>query len=319
MEQKLLGQDKALAQLKKFVRASRVPHAFLFCGEAGVGKALAAKTFAKILNCLDAPSRAEQNYCGKCLSCKSIEAGTHPDFVFADFAFQAAITGKELEKQQHISVDTVRKITASSQQKAAMGGWKIMTVDSAQSMQAEAQNALLKFIEEPPAKTVWILMTSKKSALLPTILSRSQILNFGKLEDGVLEKILLEQGMDKTTVAEVLKYAQGSVSKAKRSAEILEIISGLNVKSPAFPYELSASLDRTLAVARQEARLILDMFTLGIHDLWSKEADEVKKEKFKESLEGMAKYKRAVDRNVSPHLVLETAFMKNADLIQFIF
>jgi len=315
----LLGQDKVLDQLKNFVRTRRVPHSFLFYGPSGVGKKLAAKIFAKILNCQDENAQKNQSFCGKCISCQSIEKNTNPDFIFADFEYQAAITGKEAEKQQHIKVDTVRSITAKSQQKAAMGGWKILVIDRAETMEAEAQNALLKFIEEPPEKTVWILISSKKSALLPTILSRSQTIAFSPLNAAVLEQILIKNGMDKSVVKEAVKYSSGSVSNALKAAEMLDIISGLDVKSPSFPYELVSSLDRNLATARTQAKIILDMFALGAHDVWSKETDPAKKEKFKAALEGAARYKRAVERNVSPHLALETALMKNADLIQFIF
>lgn len=314
----LLGQDKALGQLKKFVRTGRVPHSFIFYGPAGVGKALAAKTLAKILNCRDAQANAGQDYCGQCLSCKSIENNTHPDFVFAGFAFQAAITGKEVEKQQHISVDTVRKITAASQQKAALSGWKIMVVDKAETMQAEAQNALLKFIEEPPAKTVWILISAKKSALLPTIQSRAQALAFAPLGAPVLEKILLEQGLEKAAVHEVAKYAGGSVTKALLAAQMLDIISALNVNSPAFPYELTSELDKTLAVARTEAKIILDMFYYGLHALWTRETGP-KKDALKTALQKTARYRRALERNVSPHLIVENAFMQNSNFVPFIF
>lgn len=314
----LLGQDNALNQLKKFVAAGRVAGAFLFCGPAGTGKALAAKTFAKILNCQDATARDKQTFCGQCLNCKSIENGTHPDFVFADFAYQASLTGKEEEKQQHINVGTIRKITASSQQKAALGGWKIMVVDRAETMEAEAQNALLKFIEEPPAKTVWILISSRKSALLPTIISRSQILNFAPLEDAVLEKILAAQGLGQGGVREVLKFASGSVSRAMEAARMLENISALDALSPSFPFEAAMTLDKTLASARREARLLLDMFSASLHEEWRKETG-AKKEELSAALKKNAHYKSALNRNVSPYLVLETAFMQNSNLLSLVF
>ena len=165
-----------------------MPQALLFCGPSGVGKKKAALEFAKALNCLDSQAREKGDACGLCAHCRAIDAGTYADVVVADFLYQARLElkkeptdksyeedlEKELAKQQRIKVDTIRDITAKSQQKSAVGGWKVFIVDEAQSMQAEAANALLKFIEEPPQKTVWILLTDKKAAMLKTILSRCQ-------------------------------------------------------------------------------------------------------------------------------------------------
>lgn len=296
----ILGHDSAKAQLKKFIESKRVPPAFVFHGAAGTGKASVARWFALALNC-SAPG-ADFEPCGSCPPCRAVASGTHMDFVFADFAYQALLTGKEIEKQQHISVETVREICAKSQQKAVMGGWKVLVVDHAETMTREAANALLKFMEEPPPRTVWILISAKKSAMLPTILSRSQAVFFPALSESVLKTILQDKGVD----LRALPYAQGSVAQALKAAKVLEDFAGADSSAPELPFVLSQNLSRTLAEARGEVNTILDMLFISMHKKWEG-LDDKAKEDFALDLKKIGFYKRAVGRNVSPALVLETA------------
>ena len=148
----ILGQQKATDYLKTLVKNGRVPGAFLFYGPAGVGKAKTALEFAKALNCLDPQARTQGEACGVCPHCKAISQGTHPDVVFADFLYQARLEvkkdvesnsyeeelEKELAKQQHIKIDTIRNVTAKSQQKAVGGGYKVLIIDAAQTMEKGA-------------------------------------------------------------------------------------------------------------------------------------------------------------------------------------
>ena len=156
----ILGQQKAVSYLQKLVCQNRVPGALLFSGPDGVGKRKTALEFAKALNCEDFFSRQNGEACGTCPSCQAIEKGTHPDVTLVDFVYQARLTvkasadeenlEKEIEKQQHLSVDTVRNVAAKSQQKAVGPGWKVLIVDQAQTMQAAAANALLNLLKNRP-------------------------------------------------------------------------------------------------------------------------------------------------------------------------
>ena len=163
----ILGQEKASSYLKKLVGTQKVPGALLFYGPDGVGKARAAMAFAQALNCLDPQARQTGEACGLCAVCQAIAKSTHPDVTFVDFAYQARLEvkkdfsskgyeeelEKEIAKQQHINVDTIRDVTAKSQQKAVGGGWKVLIIDQAQTMQAAAANALLpkRKRRNPPA------------------------------------------------------------------------------------------------------------------------------------------------------------------------
>lgn len=319
--EKILGQEKALFYLQKLVRAQKAPGALLFYGPDGVGKGLAAREFAKALNCLDVSARERGDACGVCANCTAIDKGTHPDVTFVDFEYQARLEvkkdftskgyaeelEKEIAKQQHISVDTIRDVTAKSQQKAVGGGWKVIIVDQAQTMQGAAANALLKFIEEPPYKTVWVLITDKKAAMLKTILSRCQPLAFAPLDEATVKRILTQNGAD-DRLDLAARYSGGSVSGARRAAEALELLEAAG-SGPAMPGAAAASLSRTLVTARREAQAVLDIMYMALHRAWCAQTDEAQKRKLQNALEKTEKYKRAVSRNVSPALVLETALM----------
>lgn len=317
----ILDQTSAAAYLQKSI-LGRVPQALLFCGPSGVGKKKAALEFAKALNCLDASAREKGDACGLCAHCRAIEASTYPDVVVADFLYQARLElkkepsdksyeeelEKELAKQQRIKVDTVRDITAKSQQKSAAGGWKVFIVDEAQSMQSEAANALLKFIEEPPQKTVWILIADKKEALLKTILSRCQPVAFSPLPQETVEKLLRQCEPDAADPALAARYAEGSVTRARRAAQALELLQSAP-QGPAWPAAVAAALPRTVAAARQDAQAILDVVTLAAHRAWRSEPDDMGRQNLQQILKKLENYKTAVTRNVSPALVVETALM----------
>lgn len=321
----ILGQDKATAYLKTLVKNDRVPGALLFYGPAGIGKAKTALEFAKALNCLDANARAQGEACGVCANCQAIEKHTHPDVVFADFLYQARLTvkkdfsssgyeeelEKELAKQQHINVDTIREVTAKSQQKPTRNGYKVLIIDEAQTMQGAAANALLKFIEEPPQKTVWILITSKRTAMLRTILSRCQPLGFAPLSQENVKKILQNNELETENPSLCAAYSAGSVGGALKADGALSLLReaglGTNGCSPEGPAAVSAALSRTTVAARQEVQAILDILLMALHTAWIKSEGEETQRRYATVLQQMENYKRSLSRNVSPALIVETA------------
>ena len=322
----ILGQEKAISYLQTLVNKKRVPGALLFYGPDGVGKAKTALEFAKTLNCLDPQARQSGQACGVCASCKAISQQTHPDVLFADFLYQArrkikkdfSASGyeeeleKELAKQQHLSVDTIREVAAKSQQKAVGNGYKVMIIDQAQSMQGAAANALLKFIEEPPAKTVWILITNKRSAMLRTILSRCQPLAFAPLSHQHIEQILQDNQLETENPSLCAAYSGGSVSGALKADGALTLLkqAGFNQKgcSAQGPAAVATGLSRTLATGRQEAQAILDVLLMALHQSWLR-ADKADQHRYMQILKQFENYKRSLSRNVSPALIVETALM----------
>lgn len=321
----ILGQEKATDYLKTLVQNDRVPGAFLFYGPAGVGKAKTALEFAKALNCLDAASRTQGEACGMCANCLAIEKQTHPDVVFADFLYQARLTvkkefesgsyeeelEKELARQQHINIDTIRHITTKAQQKSVGNGYKVFIIDEAQTMQGPAANALLKFIEEPPARTVWILITSKRAAMLRTILSRCQALAFSPLSQENVKRILQSNELDTQFPNLSATYSCGSVQGALKADGALALLqeAGLSATgcSPQGPAAVVAELPRTLVAARQETQAALDVLMLALHNAWIAAPTNNEQRRYARALQQFESYKRSLTRNVSPALVLETA------------
>ncbi len=321
----ILGQEKATTYLKTLVQNGRVPGALLFYGPDGVGKAKTALAFAQALNCLDPQARTRGEACGQCAACQAIRQQTHPDVVFADFLYQARLTvkkdfssssyeeelEKELAKQQHINIETVRDVTTKSQQKPVGTGWKVMIIDQAQSMQNAAANALLKFIEEPPPRTVWILITSKRTSMLRTILSRCQPLAFSPLSNAHIEQILQNNHLETRYPALCASYGAGSVSGALKADGALALLQEAELGpagcSPQGPSLVATGLSRTLTTARQEAQAVLDVLFQALHRAWRNTSDESAQRRYMDVLQQMEKYKHSLGRNVSPALVVETA------------
>lgn len=318
MFSEILGQEKATAYLQKLVRENRTPGALLFCGPEGIGKRKAALEFAKALNCEDYFSRQNGEACGACASCQAIEKGTHPDVTLVDFLYQARLNlkegadeeelEKELAKQQHISVETVRSVTAKAQQKAALGGWKVLIIDQAQTMQGAAANALLKFIEEPPAKTVWILITSKPATMLSTIRSRCQPLLFAPLSQAHVEQLLKKHAPELEDPSRAARYSGGSVTGALQAAQALTLLEEGKLGTAQGPAQVAAGLSRSAPLARREAQAVLDVLINALHTAWA-ETDEAHRAPLQSTLHKFEDYKRSIGRNVSPALVLETALM----------
>lgn len=318
MWSEIIGQDKAIAYLQKLARQNRVPGALLFYGQDGVGKRKAALEFAKALNCQDIFARQDGQACGSCESCQAIDKHTHPDVTVVDFVYQARLNlkqnadeedlEKEIAKQQHLSVETVRDVTAKSQQKAVGNGWKVFIVDHAQTLQSAAANALLKFIEEPPAKTVWILLTTKRAAMLPTILSRCQPLGFAPLHAGQVAQLLQQTQADVADISRCARFSGGSVTGALEAAEALELLEEAQWNLPQGPAQVAGALSRTAAVARQEAQAVLNVLISALHEEWA-QAEPDRRIVLQTALGQFENYKKSIGRNVSPALVLETALM----------
>ncbi|MDR0734949.1 MAG: DNA polymerase III subunit delta' [Elusimicrobiota bacterium] len=305
---KILGQHKAVNTLQGFLKSGRVPHAMIFGGPTGVGKAMSALEFAKTLNCLDAAARDAQDSCGDCINCKHIDARTHPDIIFADFAYQAALRGEEPEKQQTLRVDTVRALTAASQQRAALAKWKVYIIDAAEKMNDEAANALLKFIEEPPQNTVWILISAKREAMLATIKSRCQAVNFAPLGRDIIINILKDNFVEDDIAERSAYYGAGSTAKAMLAAQTLGDFAAMPAGA-AFAPAAAMGLSKTLAQARAQAACAMDMLAVAAHTQWTAAAEADRRAALGGLLQKLNFYKRALNRNTSPALVLEAAII----------
>ena len=163
----IIGQEKPINILKNALLNDRLAHAYLFYGPSGSGKVFTALNFAKTLNCLNR-SGAQTDCCDECASCKKIDSGNHIDVRWIDL----------LKGKSEISIEQIRQVQSQVNLRPYEARYKIFSIQDAEYMNEEAQSALLKTLEEPPAKSIIILTTANPESLLTTIVSRCQSVKF---------------------------------------------------------------------------------------------------------------------------------------------
>jgi len=201
------GQDRAIALLRRAMAADRLAHAFVFAGPAGVGKRATAMALARAVLCPEAPGTG----CGTCIDCRLVSAGSHPDVFVEDLAAAQA----ERATATVVSIEQVRRAAAALAMRPIRGQRKVGIVDQAERMTAEAQNALLKTLEEPRGAATLVLVASNLDALLPTIRSRCQRLMFAPLPDTLVADLLAREGIDPALAARAAAVATGSLDRAR--------------------------------------------------------------------------------------------------------
>jgi DNA polymerase-3 subunit delta' len=176
----LFSQQPRVAELLYHsLRNQRLAHAYLFAGPRGTGKKQMALHLAKSLFCLE----READACGACLSCRRIEAGNHPDVLVIS------------PDGASIKIDQIRTLQKEMSMRAVESARKVYIIEHVDKMTTQAANSLLKFLEEPPAGVVALLLTENSHAILPTILSRCQILTFSPLSTDLIAKELQAGGV----------------------------------------------------------------------------------------------------------------------------
>jgi DNA polymerase-3 subunit gamma/tau len=162
----VVGQSHITTTLKNAIRQQQLAHAFLFCGPRGVGKTTCARILAKTINCSNPTPEGEA--CNTCNSCVSFEAGT-------------SLNIYELDAASNNSVDDIRELVEQIRFAPQAGRYRVYIIDEVHMLSASAFNAFLKTLEEPPAHAIFILATTEKHKILPTILSRCQIFDFKRI------------------------------------------------------------------------------------------------------------------------------------------
>ena len=199
----IIGHEQNIEHLENAIENGQVSHAYIFNGEDGIGKMTTAKAFVKALLC------ESKNSCGICQSCIQIDSGNHPDVIYVTHE-KAGITVDDIRDQVNQSVFV----------KPYSSDHKVYIIDEADKMNAAAQNALLKTIEEPPAYAVIILLSNNKESFLETIVSRCVVLNFGPLKESQVREYL-NSHYDNMNGREDLavSYSMGNIGKAKKVIE----------------------------------------------------------------------------------------------------
>jgi DNA polymerase III subunit delta' len=301
----IVGQRRVKAILQRSFTTGRIPHAYLFYGPEGTGKDAAAFAFAALLNC-DRPDGADP--CGQCGSCVRTAALQHPNLklivplpvgrgekegddplkaldekTLAEY--RAAIAEKaanpygriELLRANTIKINSIREIRKSLVLARAERGMKVVIISQAEVMNDSAANSLLKTLEEPAPNTVIILTTSRHDLLLPTILSRCQLVRFEALREEEIRGGLLQRdpSIGEQEAALVSRMADGSFSRAleltgtedlaARRGEVIDLLRSIIARSPSVwmkDIESFAASNQRHAVAR----------SLMLLNLWLRDA-----------------------------------------------
>ena len=200
----VVGQDHITSTLKNAIARGQLAHAYLFCGPRGVGKTTCARIFAKAINCF---SPVNNEACNECESCRSFNEGR-------------SFNIHELDAASNNSVEDIRSLTDQVRVPPQVGRYSVYIIDEVHMLSAAAFNAFLKTLEEPPAHAIFILATTEKHKIIPTILSRCQIFDFNRIrvEDSVayLQFIAKQEGVtyDDESLNLIAQKADGGMRDA---------------------------------------------------------------------------------------------------------
>ncbi|HBF89166.1 MAG TPA: DNA polymerase III subunit gamma/tau [Bacteroidales bacterium] len=227
----VVGQNSITITLKNAIKNNHLAHAYLFCGPRGVGKTTCARIFAKTINCFNITSDFEA--CNECDSCKS-------------FNESRSYNIHELDAASNNTVDDIRNLIEQVRIPPQVGKYSLYIIDEVHMLSASAFNAFLKTLEEPPAHAIFILATTEKHKIIPTILSRCQIFDFNRISIGDISNHLAYVAKNEAVVAEsdalnvIAQKADGSlrdslsifdqiVSFAGNEISYKDVINNLNI------------------------------------------------------------------------------------------
>jgi DNA polymerase-3 subunit delta' len=314
----IIGQQQIKEHLQNALSTGKVSHAYIINGEKSSGKEFIAKVFAMTLQC----EKGAAEPCQECHSCHQALSGNHPDIIFVTH-----------EKPNSVSVDDIRtQINGDVSIKPYSRPYKVYIVNEAEKMTVQAQNAILKTLEEPPEYVVILLLTTNVNSMLPTILSRCVVLNMKPVADELVRGFLMRQMMVPDYKAEIcVAFARGNIGKAKAlaSSEDFE-----NVKSEALSllkYINEMELSEIIAAIKKineyklEINDYLDIFSVWYRDVllfkatsdinhlvFREEIQTLRRTAQRSSYEGIERIiealdtaKRRLDANVNFELTME--------------
>lgn len=206
MFESIIGNDKIKEELTKLALSRKIPSSLLFIGNSGIGKKLIAREFAKMILC-----ESKEPCCKKCKSCIQFESNNNPDFI------------EIIPDGNTIKIEQIREMQQKAYETPIVSNRKVFIIDDADTATKEAQNALLKTLEEPAEFLNIILIGSNESSFLSTIKSRCVIYHFETIPNEQIEKILKEKFKIEQISKNVLDAANGSIQKAILLSEKMEL------------------------------------------------------------------------------------------------
>lgn len=320
--QEIVGHEEVIQHLQNAIRLGKVSHAYILSGEKGSGKKLLANTFAMALQC----EKKGVDPCQECRSCKKAMSRNHPDIIYITH-----------EKPNSIGIEDIRtQLIEDVMIKPYCSSYKIYIIDEAEKLTLQAQNALLKTIEEPPAYAVILLLTSNMETFLPTITSRCVKLNLRPVQESMVKDYLMEKMHLPDYQAQMdAAFSQGNIGKARQMAESDEFNlmteQALRILKKSNELELYEMVEmiKELSEEKQNIDEYLDLFAMWFRDVLffkaTKEVDglmfkdqlnHIKERARKSSYEGIEKIidaigtaKERLHANVNFDLVMELLFL----------
>lgn len=318
----VVGHEEIISHLQNAIRLGKVSHAYLFGGEHGSGKKLLASLFAMTLQC----EGHGVEPCMKCTSCRKALSKNHPDII--------SVTH---EKPNSIGIDEIREQVINDVGiKPYESRYKIYIINDAQKLTLQAQNALLKTIEEPPAYAVILLLADNPDALLPTITSRCVILSLKPVGDQLVKDYLMDRMHIPDYQAEVeASFAQGNIGRAREmagSSEFHEMTeNALRLLKHSRSMEVYELVDAVKAMSSEKQNIheYLELFTMWFRDVllfkatkevdylvFKEEINDIKERASVSSYEGLEQILEAIQSadsrlraNVNFELVMELLFL----------
>jgi DNA polymerase-3 subunit delta' len=257
--QEVKGQPQVIRLLQNGLLHGKIAHAYCFAGPRGVGKKKTAMELAKALNC----EQKQADACDRCRTCLRIEHGNHPDII------------RIKPDGASIKIDQVRQLQRAFSFTLGKGVTRVIMMEQAELMTPQAANSLLKFLEEPVSPMVAILITENIHAMLPTILSRCQILRFSELPPAVLAKKLEEQGIRKEHARILAHLSHGSedeyqLLEQEEFAQLCKRVIEWNKEILSGKSSALVSIEREWLQKEIESErlpLVLDILLLWLRDL----------------------------------------------------
>ena len=325
----LIGQPHARLLLQGALRSARISHAYLFVGPSGVGRLTTARAFAQVLLC----STGGEDACAVCAACRKVAGATHPDLRI--IVPGRTETGGE---RRAVAIDQVRDLKREAAYPPYEAKWKVFIIEDTEQMRAEAANSLLKVLEEPPSHSVIILISESTEALVPTIVSRAQLVRFALVPAAEIAQALTARaGVPPARARYLAALAGGRAGAAlaaaaageepfERRAEVLQTLRAVERG------DVIVAIDAAEAVSRRKDDLErwLDTALWWFRDLvvWQTAgdpallanldcerdvagwADRARGENLRGTVDAIEQAKAALRLNVNPRLVLEALFTR---------
>jgi DNA polymerase III subunit delta' len=334
----VIGHDRIRDFLQKSLLTGTLSHAYLFSGPKHTGKTFMAKLLAKSVFCENFKKHlagkiisGEKIPCGRCKSCEQFEKGLYADF----FVVERPISEKTGKMKSTIPIAEIRSLQERINKRSFLNSYKVVIIPEAEFLSQESGNSLLKTLEEPSAGTIIILVSSSKELLLPTILSRCQLLQFLPLSKENIYDYLVEGGAGRTLAAEVAGASFGRPTVAMKlfndKDALREMISATRELLDAFsqdtlkkfklaekmakdsPDHVVASLGNLSGLARDILLMKLGLTDLLAFRSLEKELRDIHVRVSEDSLikflENLEKTRRYIKQKVHPRVALENLFL----------